>query len=42
MKRKTKAEKREIKKKPRMPVSGKSVLKIQEIILNKAKKSKNS
>ncbi len=36
----TKAEKREAKKKPEMPVSGKSVLKIKEIILNKAKKSK--
>jgi hypothetical protein len=38
----TKAEKRETKKKPKMPVSGKSVLKIREIIFNKAKKFKNS
>lgn len=38
--KKTKSEKREIKKRKRMPVSGKSVLKIKEIILNKAKKAK--
>lgn len=40
--KKTKSEKREVKKRKRMPVSGKSVLKIKEIILNKAKKSKTS
>ena len=34
----TKGEKREVKKRKRMPVSGKSVLKIQEIIRSKAKK----
>lgn len=37
--KKTKGEKREVKKRKRMLVSGKSVLKIKEIILNKAKKS---
>ncbi|MDR3582952.1 MAG: hypothetical protein P4L62_01140 [Candidatus Pacebacteria bacterium] len=31
------AEKRENKKKPKMPVSGKSVLKIREIIIKKTK-----
>lgn len=35
--KKTKSEKRETKKRKRMSVSGKSVLKIQKIILNKAK-----
>lgn len=32
MKKKTKGEKREIKKKPKMRVSGKSVFRIKEII----------
>jgi hypothetical protein len=33
-----KAEKRDKKKKPKMPISGKSVFKIKEIIIKKAKK----
>ena len=37
-KTKIKAEKREIKKKTKMLVSGKSVFKIKEIILKKSKK----
>lgn len=37
MKKKTKAEKRDTKKRKRMPVSGKSVLKIKEIIDKKSK-----
>ena len=37
----TKAEKREQKKKIKMAVSGKSVLKLQKIILNKAKNKKS-
>jgi len=36
MKRSTKAEKREVKKKPKMKVSGKSVFKIGEIIVKKS------
>ncbi|GBE16789.1 hypothetical protein BMS3Abin15_00613 [bacterium BMS3Abin15] len=38
MKRSIKAEKREIKKKPKMKVSGKSVFKIKEIVVKKARK----
>jgi len=34
-KKKTKAEKREVKKKPKMPVSGKSVFKLKDIIIKK-------
>lgn len=37
--KKTKAEKREFKKKPKMPISGKSVFKLKEIIIKKAKKT---
>jgi hypothetical protein len=37
MKRKTKSEKREVKKRKRMRVSGKSVFKIKEIIDKKSK-----
>jgi hypothetical protein len=33
----TKAEKREVKKKPKMPVSGKKVFALKEIIAKKAK-----
>ncbi len=36
--KKTKAEKREFKKKPKMKVSGKSVFQIKEIIAKKSKK----
>ena len=36
MKTKTKAEKREIKKKPKMPVSGKKVFALKEIILKRS------
>ncbi len=36
--KKTKAEKRDEKKRPRMKVSGKSVLKIKEIIDKKSRK----
>ncbi len=36
--KKTKSEKRDIKRKPKMKVSGKSVFKIKEIIKKKAKK----
>jgi hypothetical protein len=39
---KTKAEKREKKKKPKMSISGKSVFKIKEIIVQKAKKAEKS
>lgn len=38
--KKLKAERREIKKKPKMKVSGKSVFKIREIVLKKAKKNR--
>lgn len=38
-KSKIKAEKREIKKKTKMLVSGKSVFKLKEIIIKKAKKT---
>jgi hypothetical protein len=38
--KKIKAEKRDQKKKPKMPVSGKSVFKIKEIILKKAREAK--
>jgi hypothetical protein len=38
--RRTKAEKRDGKNKPKMKVSGKSVFKIQEIIIKKAKREK--
>lgn len=41
MKRKVKAEKRDAKKKPAMKISGKSVFKIQEIILRDGKKKPN-
>jgi hypothetical protein len=34
--KKTKAEKREVKKKPKMPVSGKKVFALKEIIVKKA------
>jgi hypothetical protein len=36
--KKTKAEKRELKKREKMRVSGKSVFKIKEIIIKKAKR----
>jgi hypothetical protein len=38
MSQKTKAEKREARKKPKMSVSGKSVFKLKEIIIKKAGK----
>jgi len=37
---KIRAEKREIKKKTKMLISGKSVFKLKEIIIKKAKKTK--
>jgi hypothetical protein len=40
--KKTKSEKREKKRKRKMPVSGKSVLVIKKIIDEKTKKDKNS
>jgi hypothetical protein len=40
MNKKTKAEKREDKKKTQMKVSGRSVFKLKEIILKKAQKNK--
>ena len=38
-KSKIRAEKREVKKKPKMKVSGKSVFKLKEIIIKKSKKA---
>jgi hypothetical protein len=38
MKTKTKAEKREVKKKPRMAVSGKKVFALKEIIIKRSVK----
>jgi hypothetical protein len=39
MKTKTKAEKREVKKKPKMPVSGKKVFALKDIILKRHSKA---
>jgi len=37
--KKTKAEKREVKKKPKMPVSGKKVFALREIIIKRRDKA---